>query len=117
MEVSGCGEEAANDIVLALEDDVASGSMYFRLLLALLVQSLGRHFDRVYRHALDAGAARRGVVRDAVVFDGVEAGAFNADEAAKLQFKKAIVAAVDDVVSTDMVTNSRQGGAPAPRYF
>ena len=105
MELSGCGEEAANEIVLALENDVASGSGAPLTANGVSSEAVRRHFDRVYRHALDAGAARRGCRKLAVVLNGVEAGAFNADEAAKLQFKKAIVAAVDDVVSTDMVTN------------
>ena len=42
-------------------DDVASGTPLFPLTAGRRVSgSLGRHFDRVYRHALDAGAARRG---------------------------------------------------------
>ena len=41
----------------------------------------------------------------AVVLDNVDAGAFNADAGAQTQFKKAIVAAVMDVTSTDQVTN------------
>ena len=106
FEVSGCGEEAANDIVLALENDVASGSFYFRLLMAGVSPEALDGISIVYIDTRSTpGQLVEVVVNAAVVLDGVEAGAFNADEAAKLQFKKAIVAAVDDVVSTDMVTN------------
>ena len=106
VEVSGCGEEAANDIVLALEDDVASGSLYFRLLLAGVSPEALDGISIVYIDTRSTpGQLVEVVVNAAVVLKDVEAGAFNADEAAKLQFKKAIVAAVDDVVSTDMVTN------------
>ena len=102
----GCGEEAANDIVLALEDDVASGSLYFRLLLAGVSSEALDGISIVYIDTRSTpGQLVEVVVNAAVVLKDVEAGAFNADEAAKLQFKKAIVAAVDDVVSTDMVTN------------
>ena len=106
FEVSGCGEEAANDIVLALENDVASGSFYFRLLMAGVSPEALDGISIVYIDTRSTpGQLVEVVVNAAVVLKGVEAGAFNADEAAKLQFKKAIVAAVEDVVSTDMVTN------------
>ena len=106
FEVSGCGEEAANDIVLALENDVASGSFYFRLLMAGVSPEALDGISIVYIDTRSTpGQLVEVVVNAAVVLKDVEAGAFNADEAAKLQFKKAIVAAVDDVVSTDMVTN------------
>ena len=106
FEVLGCGEEAANDIVLALENDVASGSFYFRLLMAGVSPEALDGISIVYIDTRSTpGQLVEVVVNAAVVLKGVEAGAFNADEAAKLQFKKAIVAAVEDVVSTDMVTN------------
>ena len=105
FEVSGCGEEAANDIVLALENDVASGSFYFRLLMAGVSPEALDGISIVYIDTRSTpGQLVEVVVNAAVVLDGVEAGAFNADEAAKLQFKKAIVAAVEDVVSTDQIT-------------
>ena len=105
VEVSGCGEEAANDIVLALEDDVASGSLYFRLLLAGVSPEALDGISIVYIDTRSTpGQLVEVSIQAAVVLDGVDADAFNADAGAQSQFKKAIVAAVEDVVSTDQIT-------------
>ena len=105
FEVSGCGEEAANDIVLALENDVASGSFYFRLLMAGVSPEALDGISIVYIDTRSTpGQLVEVSIQAAVVLDGVDADAFNADAAAQSQFKKAIVAAVEDVVSTDQIT-------------
>ena len=105
FEVSGCGEEAANDIVLALENDVASGSFYFRLLMAGVSPEALDGISIVYIDTRSTpGQLVEVSIQAAVVLDGVDADAFNADAGAQSQFKKAIVAAVEDVVSTDQIT-------------
>lgn len=106
VEVSGVDEAGAHDIVVALEHDVASGSFYFRLLMNGVAAEDVHDISITY---IDTRSTPSQVVEvevaAAVVLDNVDAGAFNADAGAQTQFKKAIVAAVMDVTSTDQVTN------------
>ena len=84
---------------------MASGSLYFRLLLAGVSPEALDGISIVYIDTRSTpGQLVEVSIQAAVVLDGVDADAFNADAGAQSQFKKAIVAAVEDVVSTDQIT-------------
>ena len=114
VHVSGVDDAGAHAVAVALAADVASGTFYFRL------ASTGAAVDGVVladEVAFYEAAAPVAVVdveiQSGVAFKNLDAAAFNADAAAQLQFKKAVVAAVEDVVSTKQVTNvvARAGAA------
>ncbi|KAH8068785.1 hypothetical protein JL721_6352 [Aureococcus anophagefferens] len=108
IHVSGIDDAGARSVSAAVAADVTSGNFYFRLASnGLVVNTVVLAGDVVaYEEAAPISVVDL-EVESAIAFENLDVSAFNDDARAPLQFKKAIVASVADVTSTDQVKNVR----------
>ncbi|KAK7230867.1 hypothetical protein SO694_00074030 [Aureococcus anophagefferens] len=108
IHVSGIDDAGARSVSAAVAADVTSGNFYFRLASnGLVVNTVVLAGDVVaYEEAAPISVVDL-EVESAIAFENLDVSAFNDDARARLQFKKAIVASVADVTSTDQVKNVR----------
>ncbi|KAH8063822.1 hypothetical protein JL722_3012 [Aureococcus anophagefferens] len=108
IHVSGIDDAGARSVSAAVAADVTSGNFYFRLASnGLVVNTVVLAGDVVAYEEAAAISVVDLEVESAIAFENLDVSAFNDDARARLQFKKAIVASVADVTSTDQVTNVR----------
>ena len=108
IHVSGIDDAGARSVSAAVAADVTSGDFYFRLASnGLFVDAVVLSGDVVAYEAAAAISVVDIEVESAIAFENLDVSAFNDDARARLQFKKAIVASVADVTTTDQVTNVR----------